>query len=171
MRIVTSDRCDNRRQFLLAALRRFIVAVQHITGVRSIALLGSVMTAKPNPKDIDVLIVVDDDADLAALATASRRLQGDAQSRNCGADVFLANPYGAYIGRMCHWRDCRPGVRLACDARHCGQRPYLHDDLDMVHLAESLVTSPPLTVWPDIKRRVPPPPDVEEFIATLHHAV
>ena len=168
---MTTDGRDNHRQHLLEGLRRFVVAVQHITGVRAIALLGSITTAKPDPKDIDVLIVVDDEADLAALATASRRLQGHTQSRNCGADVFLASPRGAYIGRTCHWRDCRPGVRLACDARHCGQRPYLHDDLDTVHLAESLIRSPPLTLWPDIERRGPLPPDVEEFIATLQHAV
>ena len=168
---MTTDGRDNHRQHLLEGLRRFIVAVQHITGVRAIALLGSITTAKPDPKDVDVLIVVDDEADLAALATASRRLQGHTQSRNCGADVFLANPRGAYIGRTCHWRDCRPGVRLACDARHCGQRPYLHDDLDTAHLAESLIRSPPLTLWPDIERRGPLPPDVEEFIATLQHAV
>ena len=168
---MTRDARGHHRQQLLEGLRRFIVAAQHIAGVRAIALLGSITTAKPDPKDIDVLIVVDDDADLAALATASRRLQGHAQSRNCGADVFLANPRGIYIGRTCHWRDCRPGLRLACDARHCGQRPYLHDDLDTVHLAESVVESPPLTLWPAIKRRGPLPPDLEEFIATLQHAV
>ncbi len=166
-----TDRRDNHRQHLLEGLRRFIVAVQHITGLRSIALLGSLTTAKPDPRDIDVLIVVDDDADLAALASASRRLQGHTQSRNRGADVFLADPRGAYIGRTCHWRDCRPGVRLACDARNCGQRPYLHDDLDSVHLAEYLIRSPPLTLWPVIERLGPLPSDVEEFIATLQRAV
>jgi len=57
------------RQQLLEALRRFVVAVRQITGVRRIAVLGSIVTAKPNPKDIDVLVVVADDADLTALAT------------------------------------------------------------------------------------------------------
>lgn len=171
MSIVMTSGRDDHRQHLLEGLRRFVVAVQHVTGVRAIALLGSITTEKPRPKDIDVLVTVEDEADLAALATASRRLQGHTQSRACGADIFLANPSGAYIGRMCHWRDCRPGVRLACDARHCGQRPYLHDDLDTVRLAESVVTSPPLTLWPDVERRGPVPPDVEEFIAALQHAV
>lgn len=73
-----------------------------MAGVRRIAVLGSIVTNKPNPKDIDVLVVVADDADLIPLATASRRLQGYAQSFNRGADVFLADERGTYIGRLCH---------------------------------------------------------------------
>ena len=168
--MTATGRSNHRRQ-LLEGLWRFVVTASSIPGVRTIALLGSITTAKPNPKDIDVLIVVDDDADLAALATVSRRLQGHAQGYNCGADVFLADSRGIYIGRTCPWRDCQPGVRLACDARHCGQRPYLHDDLDTVQLGESLVAAPPVTLWPRTEHRGPVPPDVEEFIATLQHAV
>ena len=73
--------------------------------------MGSIVTTKPDPKDIDVLVVVTDDADLSPLATAARRLQGYAQRFNRGADVFLADERGIYIGRTCRWRDCRPGVR------------------------------------------------------------
>ena len=86
------------RQQLLEALRRFVVAVRQITGVRRIAVLGSIVTAKPDPKDIDVLVVVADDADLTPLATCARRLQGESQSFNRGADVFLADERGTYIG-------------------------------------------------------------------------
>ena len=82
-----------------------------INGVRRIALIGSIVTAKLDPKDIDVLVVVADDADLAALATCARRLHGHAQSFNRGADVFVADERGTYIGRTCRWKDCRPGRR------------------------------------------------------------
>src|SRR5947208_3492897 len=102
---------EGHRQPLLDALRQFVAAVRQIAGVRRIAALGSIVTTKPDPKDIDVLVVVADDADLTALATYSRRLQGQAQSFNRGADVFLADERGTYIGRTCHWWDCRPGVR------------------------------------------------------------
>jgi predicted nucleotidyltransferase len=34
-----------------------------------IALIGSIVTAKPTPKDIDLLVTVTDDADLTSLAT------------------------------------------------------------------------------------------------------
>ncbi len=113
---------QGNRQHLLDGLRRFVTSVRQLSGVKSIAVLGSIVTTKPDPKDIDVLVVVADDADLRRLATASRRLQGHAQSLNRGADVFLADERGVYIGRTCHWRDCRPGVRRACDALHCGRR-------------------------------------------------
>jgi predicted nucleotidyltransferase len=162
---------EGHRQELLNGLRRFAVSARQIAGVRRIAVLGSIATAKPDPKDIDVLVVVADDADLAPLATCSRGLQGHAQSVNRGADVFLADERGTYIGRMCHWKDCRPGVRRSCEALHCGRRPYLHDDLDAITLNSRLVLSPPVTLWPDVKRRGRLPPDVEEVVAAFEHAV
>ena len=162
---------EGHRPQLLDGLRRFVRSVRDIPGVKSIAVLGSIVTTKPNPKDIDVLVVIADDADLTPLATASHRLQGHAQSFNRGADVFLANERGTYIGRTCHWRDCRPGVRQSCDALHCGRRPYLHDDLDAIRLNSSLVVSPPVTLWPHVERRGQLPPDVEEIVAAFEHAV
>src|SRR2546426_11461892 len=107
---------EDHRQELLNGLRRFAASARQIAGIRRIAVLGSIVTTKPDPKDIDVLVVVADDADLAPLATCARRLQGQAQSLNRGADVFLADERGTYIGRTCHWRGRpagRPGGRRA----------------------------------------------------------
>jgi predicted nucleotidyltransferase len=162
---------EGHRQQLLDGLRRFVKTVRQIAGVRRIAVLGSIVTTKPDPKDIDVLVVVADDADLAPLATCARRLQGHAQGFNRGADVFLADERGTYIGRTCHWKECRPGVRGSCDALHCGRRPYLHDDLDAITLNSTLVVSPPVTLWPFVERRGQLPPDVEEIVAAIEHAV
>ena len=162
---------EDHRQEPLNGLRRFAASARQIAGVRRIAILGSIVTAKPDPKDIDVLVVVADDADLAPLATCSRRLQGYAQSVNRGADVFLADERGTYIGRTCHWKDCRPGVRRSCDALHCGRRPYLHDDLDAITLNSRLVLSLPVTLWPNVERHGQLPLDVEEVVAALEHAV
>ena len=162
---------EGHRPQLLDGLRRFVRSVRDMAGVKSIAVLGSIVTAKLNPKDIDVLVVIADDADLMLLAAAARRLQGHAQSFNRGADVFLADERGTYIGRTCHWKDCRPGVRQSCDALHCGRRPYLHDDLDAIRLNSSLVLSPPVTLWPHVARRSQLPPDVEEIVAAFEHAV
>lgn len=149
------------REFLLREVLNFVDRARTCPGVRRIALVGSLAKYKDDPKDADVLVTVDDDADLTSLAIAGRRLKGRAQSRNKGADIFLADPCGSYIGRTCHWRECRPGVRLACDARHCGRRAYLHDDLDAVTLDAVLVRSPPLELWPKLVRRVEIPGDVE----------
>lgn len=149
------------RSFLLAEVLRFVELARTYRGVRRIALVGSLARDKHDPRDADVLVMVDDDTDLASLAVAGRRLKGAAQSRNKGADIFLADPSGRYIGRICHWRECRPGIRTACDARHCGQRPFLHDDLDAVTLDPVLVEAPPLELWPKVVSRVRLPDDVE----------
>jgi predicted nucleotidyltransferase len=152
---------SSRRNFLLDEVLRFVERARTCQGVRKIALIGSLAKDKDDPKDADLLVTVDDAADLTALATAGRRLKGRAQSRNSGADIFLADLSGNYIGRTCHWRECRPGIRVACDARHCGRRPFLHDDLDDVMLDSALIKSPPLDLWPKIVRRPEIPRDVE----------
>jgi predicted nucleotidyltransferase len=156
------------RSELLEAAVRFVGAAAHVPGVRSISLLGSIVTDRPDPKDIDVLVLISDETDVAQLATYARRLQGRAQQCNRGADVFLADPDGNYLGRTCHWKDCRPGVRVACDALHCGRRPHLHDDLDDVRLAERTIDAPPVTVWPRIVRRCALPADVEHALTQLN---
>jgi hypothetical protein len=166
-----SDTFENQRAELLGGLGQFVDAARHIAGVRRIALVGSIVTAKPNPKDINVLVVVADDVDLAPPARHARRLQGHAQSVNRGADVFLANELGHYIGRTCRWKDCRPGLRQSCDARHCGRRPHLHDDLDALTLSPGIIAAPPVTLWPAVERRSHLPPDLEEVVATFEHAV
>lgn len=155
----------NHRAELLEGLWRFLDAVHRMAGVQRIALVGSITTDKPNPKDIDLLVNVTDSMDLAPLATAARRLQGHAQRVNCGADVFLADVDDTYIGRACHWKECRPGIRLSCDALHCGKRPHLHDDFDAVRLDETLLKSPPVIVWPEMVRRCELPDDLERVLA------
>jgi hypothetical protein len=152
------------REVLLAEVRQFVERARFFPGVQRIALIGSLATEKSDPKDADVLVTVDDDADLTPLATAGRKLKGHAQTRNKGADIFLADPSNNYIGRTCHWRDCRPGIRASCDARHCGRRAFLHDDLDDVALDASLIEAPPLELWPKIVRRVELPSDVETML-------
>ena len=156
---------DSIRSFLMAQVRRFVATTRGIRGVRRIALIGSLATAKAAPKDADLLITVDDEVDLIPLAVAGRQLKGRAQSRNSGADIFLSDTKGAYLGRICHYRDCRPGVRTRCRARHCGRRPHLCDDLDVLRLPVELVEAPTLELWPVVVRRAPIPGDVEELLS------
>ena len=152
------------REFLLREVLTFVRYVRGYPEVSRIALLGSLTGSKPKPKDADVLVTVADDADLRSLAKAGRKLKGRAQSRNSGADIFLASPSGVYIGRVCHWRECGPFIRASCDARHCGRREFLHDDLDDVTLDSTLVREPPLELWPKVVRRISVSPDVESFL-------
>lgn len=107
------------RSLLLHEVLRFVKRACTCPGVRRIALVGSLAKDKDDPKDADLLVTVDAAADLTSLATAGRKLKGRARSRNKGADIFLADLAGNYIGRTCHWRECRPGIRVACDAPSC----------------------------------------------------
>lgn len=152
------------RVHLLQGVLRFTKVAAEVPGVSRIALVGSLARPKPLPKDADVLVTVDHEASLDRLAKAGRALKGHAQTRNSGADIFLAKPDGQYSGRICHWRDCRPGIRVACQALHCGGREFLSDDLHRVNLPPSLIAAPPVELWTLVLRRAQVPADVEGIL-------
>ena len=139
----------------------FVRAAQRLPGITRIALIGSLTTNKANPKDADLLVSVTDDTDLTSLARLTRKLQGHAQTINRGGEVFLADASNNYLGRICHWKECAPGIRMRCDALHCGRREYLHDDLETITLAQSVIAAPPLELGPEVIVRVPIPQDIE----------
>jgi hypothetical protein len=132
------------RRPLLLAVYSFVRAARNCAGVLRIALLGSLTTTKPIPKDADVLVTINDAMELTELARAGRRLQGFAQTINLGADIFLADEGGRYVGRICHYRMCHP--RVACRAQNCGHREHLNDDLQIVTLSKELIAAPPRRV-------------------------
>ena len=152
---------------MLAEVLIFVRAASRLPGVLRIALIGSLTINKPDPKDVDLLVTVADEADLAPLATLGRKLNGHCMAFRKGGEVFLADPRGRYLGRTCPWKRCGPGVRVSCDALHCGQRPYLHDDLQVVRLADDRVRAPPIELWPAIVARVPVPEDVEQELLRM----
>lgn len=78
------------RTRLVAEVLAFVRVARKLPGVTRIALIGSMTTEEPEPKDADLLVTVTDDADLARLATLGRKLQGHAQGFNRGGDVFLS---------------------------------------------------------------------------------
>jgi len=152
------------RPVLLRAVREFVAAASGCAGVRRIALVGSLATDKAIPKDADVIVTIDAAMDLTELARAGRRLKGRAQTINLGADIFLADEGGRYLGRICHYRECHP--RVLCRARRCGHRQHLNDDLDVVTLANELIAAPPVDLWPNVVRRLTMPRDVEALLLT-----
>ncbi len=158
----------NKRGDLLRAVLAFVRDSRHLPGVRRIALLGSLTTSKAIPKDVDLLVEVADEMSLEVLARLTRQLLGKTMQTGdgCGADVFLCDPQGKYIGRICSWKTCAPGIRQSCQAQHCGRRKYLSDDLQNVHLDPALVTEPPLELWPEIIARTELPDDVREELIT-----
>jgi hypothetical protein len=150
----------SRRGELIKLVLEFVRSVAGTPGIRQIALIGSLTTPKETPKDADLLVTIEDGLDLTHLARHGRRLQGQAQSIGHGADIFLLSQAGEYLGRICHWKECRPGIRLSCDALHCGAREFLHDDLEDVRLTGSVTEAPPLDLWPHLQVRGVIAPDV-----------
>ncbi|MCV2366448.1 hypothetical protein LNV23_23735 [Paucibacter sp. DJ1R-11] len=150
------------RSFLLDAVLQFTCQAQRLPGVLRIALIGSLTTPKQDPKDADVLVTVEPTLDLTKLARLGRQLKGTGQTRSSGADIFLAHPEQQYIGRICGWRECRFGVRLACRAGHCGRREYLNDDLHVVNLGTQLIAHPPVELWPVVVCHQSVPVDVTQ---------
>ena len=155
-----------RRRFrLLVEAALFVKAVQHIDGVTRIALIGSLTTNKSLPKDVDMLVTVTDDADVALVAQLGRKLAGHAQNFGCGGEVFLANPPGEYLGRTCPWGKCPPGIHKHCEPFQCKERPRLYKDLGTLTLSKKIVAHPPIELWPRIIVRTPKiPDDVNQFL-------
>jgi hypothetical protein len=152
----------NPRPHLLDAVLAFVRAARSTPGVLRIALLGSLATDKPVPKNADVLVTIDAAMDLNPLARLGRRLQGTAQTVNLAADIFLANAAGRYLGRICHYRECHP--RVACRALSCGLRQHLNDDLQIVTLSPALISAPPIDLWPRIVARCAVPADTQVLL-------
>jgi hypothetical protein len=161
--VKTEDLLELRHK-LLDEVRIFVQVASRIPGVTRIALIGSLTTDKIDPKDADILVTVTDEADLMPLATEGRKLSGHCQSFGRSGEVFLADEHHRYLGRTCPWKQCGPGIRASCDAYHCGQRPYLHDDLGEIKLAKALIAEPPLELCPEMVARVPLPDDVREKV-------
>lgn len=156
---------ETLRMQLLTATVPFILAAANLQGMKRIALFGSLVTTKKEPKDVDLLLTVEDAMHLEPLATLGRKLQGRISMvtrGNYGADLFVADPDHQYCGRLCRHREC-PSFRI-CAASHCGKRPYLRDDLTSVTLFPTLVAAPPLELWPTKVARIAVPFDVEHAL-------
>ena len=152
------------RTKIISEILIFFEKAKLIPGIIRIALIGSLTTEKPKPKDVDLLINITNDSDLKRLAKLTRQLNGRTQNFNHNSEVFLADENNNYIGRICHWKNCGPGIRKSCDALHCGLRKYLHDDLKTITLDKNLILEPPIELWPEIIRRIDVPIDVEKLL-------
>lgn len=150
------------RGTLLTLTCEFVLAARALAGVHRIALLGSLMTNKAQPKDADVLVSIDSATPMEELARIGRRFQGRAQGINSTADIFLIDMDGRYLGRICHYRECHPRAR--CRARHCGARAHVSDDLDVVSLDASVILRPPLVLHPTVSANEEVPADVAELL-------
>lgn len=153
------------RAVLLRALRPFLQAARGVPEVQRIALVGSLTTAKLDPKDVDVLVTLSATTAVPALARLGRKLKGAAQQHNRGADIFLCTSAFEYLGRTCLYRECHP--RAACAGRQCASSSYLQDDLHIITLSDALLRFPPVELWPNPHARVGVPDDIAVFLDQL----
>jgi hypothetical protein len=150
------------RDFLLRLLAKFAAAARNVPGVVRIAVIGSLTTEKLTPKDADALVTVRDNADFQKLALIGRKMKGAAQTRGRGADIFLANENGQYIGRTCSFKECHP--RVACRGSQCSQGAWICNDFDEVRLSPELIANPPVVLWPQLQVRQPVPMDLQKIV-------
>jgi hypothetical protein len=66
------------------------------------------------------------------------------------------------MGRIGHYRECRS--RVACRALSCGLWQHLNDDLQIVTLSPTLVSAPPIDLWPRIVARCAVPTDTHALL-------
>jgi len=106
--------------------RTFRPLLAHETGMRKhgIALIGSIVTAKPTPKDIDLI------------GDGHRRCRSDFPSNLCTPTAGWA-PRVKSLGR-----------RVSRGRARAIPRPHLHDDLGDVRVTQALIANPPVQLWP-----------------------
>jgi predicted nucleotidyltransferase len=150
------------RKHLISAGLDFVEAVSQMPGVERVALVGSICTTKPDPKDVDVLVTIAPSVDMEKLATLGRKLKGAMQGINSGADIFLAGLDGTYLGRTCSYKECH--YRRSCEGRHCRPASYLCDDLHNLDLDRGLIANPPLVLHPQIVVRGELPGDLMDEV-------
>jgi len=158
---------ESIRSFLSRETRRFVQGVSGLSGIERIALVGSLLTKKENPKDTDLLVTVEVDVDIDELAKLGRRLRGHCQGRGVGTDIFLCNTDGVYIGLTCSYVEGHP--RMVCRGNQCHLGTKICDDFNEVRLNAKLSKEPSLELWPDIVKRIPIPVDVETYL--LHETM
>ncbi len=148
------------RDVLLDVGKWFFDQAKLLTEVEQIALVGSICTAKKKPKDIDFLVNIRSGADIKALATLARKLQGRIQKGNLGADVFIVED-GKYIGRACHYKEPWPRVVCRQRALHCSlERNYLCNTANNFQLKKDVIEKPALILWPSLIINAELPGDV-----------
>ncbi len=115
-----TDMERGRAALFSQAAETFTRKVQQFTSVLEVALTGSLAAGDPWPGDVDLALALQNLDGLVGPAKAARQISFTTHAW----DVFVFGPGPAYLGRLCHRRDC-PTRQARCDAIDCGQTPYL----------------------------------------------
>ena len=102
-----------RRKILIARLERIYQVATSTGKVARFIVFGSFITDKPEPNDVDVFMIMEDDFDVSALSWEAQRLfDHNAADVSFGASVFWLRRLAAFGGEQAtveYWQVKRGG--------------------------------------------------------------
>jgi predicted nucleotidyltransferase len=122
---------------------QFVKEASQVVGVEEIAAFGSYVTAKPEPKDLDLMVFISAQADIPRLAKCARRLTPIYH----GWEVFLFEAdTRRYLGRVCVRKQC-PARSIDCAMPGCGAIPLVRIIPDFVFDPAQAFAHRPKVLW------------------------
>lgn len=113
--IIRFGKGSAKRQALALRLERIYQLALDTHQVERFVVFGSFITAKPEPNDIDVFIIMDDSFDVNQLTGEKRLLYDHAEAQDrFGASIFWVRKLAALGGEQAaieHWQIKRDGTQ------------------------------------------------------------
>ena len=105
-----------QRIIVTERLQRIYQLAKDIGHLQQLLIFGSYITAKPEPNDIDVVIILDDDFDMAACGEEVKKLLNHQQAATeFGASIFWIRPSLLFLETIdefiAGWQVKRDGTR------------------------------------------------------------
>ena len=106
----------SQREIITARLQRIYQLAKDTGNLQRLIIFGSYITAKPEPNDIDVVLVFDDDFDMEACSEEGKRLLDHQQAtKEFGASIFWIRPSLLFLETLDEfikgWQAKRDGTR------------------------------------------------------------
>jgi predicted nucleotidyltransferase len=122
---------------------QFVREASQVQGVEEIVAFGSYVTAKPEPRDLDLMVFVSEDADIPHLAKCARRLT----PIYYGWEVLLFEAdTRRYLGRVCFRKQC-PARSVDCAVPGCGAIPLVRAVLGFTFNPAQAFAHRPEVLW------------------------
>lgn len=136
----------SKNEILRVAANEFAEKTHKLSSPFEIAIIGSVAGDDLYPNDLDMVIIIRNLKEIAAIAKYARQM-----SRHYhGWEVFLFDENVSLIGRICHGRKC-PGQSVDCSVPGCGQPPHLRVHSDFNYQEKIFFNSPIDVLWTSFK--------------------
>ena len=106
----------SQQEIMTARLRRIHQLANDTNHLQRLIIFGSYITSKPEPNDIDLALIFDDDFDMSACTESAKRLLNHQQATNeFGASVFWIRPSLLFLETIDEfilgWQVKRDGTR------------------------------------------------------------